>query len=117
MRRIFRTPGVAINFNYLISSNLRFVTITIIIKITTYYISPLSDVVFQARQRAHQFREVLAAGQTGDGVHYVETGGVPVRKERQSRAVPAHHTGAQRKRLIFLCCNLAFPSRRYAQPK
>lgn len=38
----------------------------------------------------------------------METGGVPVRKERQSRAVPAHHAGAQRKRLIFSCCNLAF---------
>lgn len=47
----------------------------------------------------------------------METGGVSVRKERQSRAVPAHHAGAQRKRLIFLWCNLAFPFHRLSAIK
>jgi len=54
----------------------------------------------QARQRPHKFRKVLATGQAGDGVHYVETGGLPVREERQSGVVPPHHAGAQRERLI-----------------
>lgn len=56
----------------------------------------------QARQRPHQLREVLATGQTGDGVHHVETDGLPVREERQSRALPAHHARAQRKRSVCL---------------
>jgi len=30
----------------------------------------------------------------------VETGGLPVREERQSGAVPPHHASAQRERLI-----------------
>lgn len=60
----------------------------------------LSFFCLQTRQRPHQFRKVLATGQTGDGVHYVETGGLPVREERQSRVVPPHYAGAQRERLI-----------------
>jgi len=42
----------------------------------------------------------LATGQAGDGVHYLETGGLPVREERQSGVVPPHHASAQRERLI-----------------
>jgi len=42
----------------------------------------------------------LATGQAGDGVHYVETGGLPVRKELQSCLVPPHHASAERERLI-----------------
>jgi len=42
----------------------------------------------------------LATGQAGDGVHYVETGGLSLREERQSCLVPPHHASAQRERLI-----------------
>jgi hypothetical protein len=58
--------------------------------------------LFQTRQRPHQFREVLAVGQTGNRIHFMETSGLSVRKKLQSRIVSTHYTGAQRERLILI---------------
>ena len=43
---------------------------------------------FQPGRRPHKLREVLAAGQTGDGVYRLETGHVSVPQGGQGHSVP-----------------------------
>ena len=56
--------------------------------------NPIVKRLFQITKWTHQFREVLAAGETGDGIHRVETSCLPVREESACHCFPSGEPGA-----------------------